>query len=144
MHDKVEFEILFTVILHQLQTINNILKKDFSKNEIKLILKALKKINFLSAKNFKIELIKIAYLKKRQNILKNSKMYYIDKIYWLIEDCKRFGTLPFAGLARNGFIATDILKSLVKENILTKKRPPPFYLMSTQLLQKFLKIGPAK
>ena len=35
-------------------------------------------------------------------------MYHIDKIYWLIEDCKRFGTLPFAGLARNAFVATDI------------------------------------
>ena len=32
-------------------------------------------------------------------------MYMIDKIYWLIEDCKRFGTYPFAGFARCGFVA---------------------------------------
>ena len=55
-------------------------------------------------------------------------MYYIDKIYWLIEDCKRYGTLPFAGLARNGFIATDILKSLVKENILSSEKVASFLL----------------
>ena len=28
-----------------------------------------------------------------------------EKIYWLLEYCKRYGTLPFAGLARAGFIA---------------------------------------
>ena len=38
--------------------------------------------------------MKIAYLKKRQDILKHSKMYYIDKIYWLIEDCKDLEPCP--------------------------------------------------
>ena len=44
-------------------------------------------------------------------------MYYIDKIYWLVEDCKRFGTYSFAGLARCAFIATDILNAFVEEKI---------------------------
>ena len=46
-----------------------------------------------------------------------SNMYYIDKIYWLVEDCKRFGTYSFAGLARCAFIATDILNGFVEEKI---------------------------
>ena len=50
-----------------------------------------------------------------------SSMYGIDKIYWLIEDCKRFGTYSFAGLARCGFISIEILNSFVKENILTNQ-----------------------
>ena len=49
-------------------------------------------------------------------------MYYIDKIYWLVEDCKKYGTLPFAGLARNAFVSTDIIKSMIKENILTSNQ----------------------
>ena len=48
-------------------------------------------------------------------------MYNIDKIYWLIEDCKRFGTLPFAGIARCAFISRDILNSFVQTKILTEK-----------------------
>ena len=48
-------------------------------------------------------------------------MYSIDKIYWLIEDCKKFGTYPFAGLARCGFIAIDILNSFVEERILSNE-----------------------
>jgi phosphohistidine swiveling domain-containing protein len=39
-------------------------------------------------------------------------------MYWLIEDCKRYGTLPFAGLARAGFIAVQLLRSLVTTGIL--------------------------
>ena len=38
-------------------------------------------------------------------------------MYWLLEDCKRYGTLPFAGLARAGFIAVQMLKSLVSVGV---------------------------
>ena len=57
---------------------------------------------------------------KRQNLVNKSSLYFIDKIYWLLEDCKKFGTLPFAGLARCAFISTEILDSFVKENIFTE------------------------
>ena len=66
-------------------------------------------------------------------------MYYIDKIYWLIEDCKRYGTLPFAGLARNGFVATDILNSLVKENILSSEKVASFLLELNTITSEIFK-----
>ena len=56
----------------------------------------------------------IEKLKKKQEIVQNSNLYEIDKIYWLIEDCKKYGTLAFAGLARCGFIAIELLNSMVK------------------------------
>ena len=64
---------------------------------------------------------KIEILKNKLNKIKKSEMYNIDKIYWLIEDCKRFGTLPFAGIARCAFISRDILNSFVQTKILTEK-----------------------
>ena len=49
LHDKVEFEILFTCFTPSTsKRINIILKENFSNYEIKQILKALKKINFLN------------------------------------------------------------------------------------------------
>ena len=48
-------------------------------------------------------------------------MYSIDKIYWFAEDCKRFGTYSFGGLARCGFIAIELLNSFVNEKIITKE-----------------------
>ena len=44
----------------------------------------------------------------------------LERIYWLLEDAKRYGTLPFAGLARTGFIAVQMLKSLVNLGIFSE------------------------
>jgi phosphohistidine swiveling domain-containing protein/uncharacterized protein YeeX (DUF496 family) len=57
----------------------------------------------------------------------NSKLSLIDKIYWLSENCKRFGTLPFAGLARAGFIAVQFLNSMVSENIMSEDEKELFF-----------------
>ena len=53
-------------------------------------------------------------------------MYSLDKIYWFIEDCKRFGTFSFAGLARSAFIAIDLLNSLVENKIITNHEKSSF------------------
>lgn len=37
----------------------------------------------------------------------------LSRAHFLLEDCKRFGTRPFAGLARVGFIAIQLLNSMV-------------------------------
>lgn len=42
----------------------------------------------------------------------------LDQAYWLLEDCRRFGTRPFAGLARIGFIAIQLLNSLVTVGVI--------------------------
>ena len=70
----------------------------------------------------------ISKLIKKQSKLNNFSLYYIDKIYWLIEDCKKLGTLPFAGLARCGFIATEILNSFVDEKILSNDEKIEFLI----------------
>ena len=44
-----------------------------------------------------------------------------EKVYWLLEDGKRYGTLPFAGLARAGFIAIQMLKSFVRIGYFLRK-----------------------
>ena len=44
----------------------------------------------------------------------------MTRIYWLLEDAKRYGTLPFAGLARAGFVAVQMLKSLVAVGVFSQ------------------------
>lgn len=41
-------------------------------------------------------------------------------IYWLLEDCKRYGTFPYCRTGQMGFIAVQILKSLTTCGILTE------------------------
>ena len=64
---------------------------------------------------------KIDKLSERRSKLLESDLTVEEKLYWLIEDTKRYGTLPFAGLARAGFIAVQILRSLVNENIFSEE-----------------------
>src|SRR5208282_2771163 len=60
---------------------------------------------------------KIDILAERLGTIRRAGIDTISRIYWLIEDCKRYGTLPFAGLARAGFIAVQMLQSLVEVGV---------------------------
>ncbi len=69
---------------------------------------------------------KIDRLAERFPAIRNSHIDKISRIYWLIEDCKRYGTLPFAGLARAGFIAVQMLQSLVDVGVLSAEEGAAF------------------
>ena len=49
---------------------------------------------------WKIDAAKINKLYQRREELIHAASDEISRIYWLLEDTKRYGTLPFAGLAR--------------------------------------------
>ena len=127
-HDKVEFKILFTCFNaeteQKLKQINKKVLNDEEKNELK---KELKKITFNSINKIDDDIKKIEILKKKQEFVRKSKIYSIDKIYWFIEDCKRYGTEPFAGLARSGFIAVELLNSMSKKGIIEKREKIYFF-----------------
>ena len=127
VHDKIEFEILFTcATFSTFERIKKKLKNILNQKEINTFYNSLKQINInaLEQKNKDIKLIK--ELKNRQIIIQKSKLYEIDKIYWLIEDCKKYGTLPFAGLARSAFIAIELLNSLKEKNIINQNEKTNF------------------
>ena len=127
-HDKVEFKILFTCFnaetADRLKKIKRTILDDKEKQEIK---NELKKITLNSILKIDDDIKKIEILKKKQDYVKKSKIYSIDKIYWYIEDCKRYGTEPFAGLARAGFIAVELLNSMVNKKIIEKEEKDLFF-----------------
>lgn len=118
LHDKVEFEIVFSCyFLNADDKIKKLTEKNFSDDDIRLLKQVLLKLtnNIISHENsiFKEEISKIEQLKLRQKMILESSLTVLEKIYWLLEDCCRYGTLPFAGLARAAFIAVQMLQSLV-------------------------------
>ena len=125
-HDKVEFNIVFSCYTFDLpKRIEILYKYGFSKLEVQSILESLKKLTngIINSQCglWKKDAAKIQVLRKRYNELVHSDMDDISKIYWLLEDCKRYGTLPFAGLARAAFIAVQLLQSMVTENIISQE-----------------------
>lgn len=124
-HDKAEFDIVFSCYTFDLpQRIQVLRDYGFSEEEIDKIIAALRDVtnNIIDHKNglWRNDYGKIQILNKRYEEIMASDFNKIEKVYWLLEDCKRYGTLPFAGLARAAFIAVQILQSLVTCEILTK------------------------
>ena len=127
LQDKIEFKIIFSCItFSSLERIKKDLKNTLNQREIKIFYNSLKNINLkaLSKKNVDIKLI--GELEIKQKLIRDSNLYEIDKIYWLVEDCKKFGTLPFAGLARCGFIAIELLNSMVEKKIISEQDKKQF------------------
>ena len=124
-HDKTEFEIVFSCYTMDLpQRLQILHEHGFGDDDRRAIEGSLRNLtNRIIHHKFGLwrgDIDRILELERRQAIILKSDLTHIEKIYWLIEDCKRYGTLPFAGLARAGFIAVQILQSLVAVGVLSK------------------------
>ncbi len=124
-HDKVEFDIIFSCFFLDLEPkLQKLTAHGFSEADLKDFKNALIRLtqNILNPENSLIDadLAKIEELRERQKKVSDSTLNPIEKIYWLVEDCCRYGTLPFAGLARAGFIAIQFLRSMVSVGLITQ------------------------
>ena len=122
LHDKIEFEIVFSCYTLDLPKRIEVLEgAGFSAKERKAILKSLRNLTnrVIDRKEglWRLDSAKILTLQARHDCIAASDLDPLDRIYWLLEDCKRYGTLPFAGLARAGFMAVQLLRSLVTTGI---------------------------
>ncbi len=125
-HDKVEFEIIFSCYTLDLpEKLKAIKDHGFSGTDCKILSESLRTLtnNIIHEKSglWRQDIQKIRELKKRQQCISESKLDPVTKIYWMLEDCKRYGTLPFAGLARAGFIAVQLLSSMMEVGILNEQ-----------------------
>ena len=117
LHDKIEFDLIETFFDFDSRSK---IKKYLNKKDTSEYIRSLKKLtnNFLNSKLLDKEINKIKSLKIKQDDIISSKRNNIESIFFLINDCKEFGTLPFAGIARCAFVATKILRTFVKDNII--------------------------
>ncbi len=123
-HDKAEFHIVFSCYTFDLPERIRILRNyGFSDGEVDAVMDSLRNVTNRIIDHetglWRKDYGKIEKLAARYELIMNSSMSRVEKVYWLIEDCKRYGTLPFAGLARAAFIAVQLLRSMVTVGILT-------------------------
>jgi glutamine kinase len=125
LHDKVEFEIVCSCYTFDIKDkFNDFKAHGFDEKSLKVFAESLRKLtnNILHPEKglWRTDKQKINKLIARRSIIIDSDLDTAEKIYWLIEDTKRYGTLPFAGLARAGFIAVQLLHSLNNIGVFTK------------------------
>ena len=127
LHDKVEFEILFTNYDFSVnERLQELLEEDFKIEQVDEIRQALLTLtnNIILGEVASIEQQneRLVTLERRRECLirKNTPSLYSVKT--LLEDCKPYGTLPFSNLARYAFVSVSILKSLVQNHVITEEQ----------------------
>lgn len=124
-HDKVEFEIVYSCYTLDLpERMVRLRAEGFSDGDCHALAASLRALTNTvihpDTGLWRRDIEKIALLEKRRQTVHESGLDPLSRIYWLIEDCKRYGTLPFVGLARAAFIAVQLLKSLVSTGVLSE------------------------
>lgn len=125
LHDKVEFEIVFSCYTLDLsQQLERLADAGFQPHELEAISTSLRKLTnrIVHPKDglWRSDANKLDVLNARREELMASDADPLERIYWLLEDAKRYGTLPFAGLARAGFVAVQMLRSLVSVGVFSQ------------------------
>jgi phosphohistidine swiveling domain-containing protein len=119
LHDKIEFNIIFTCSTLDLnEKVKELKTYKFSNIQIKKLIEGLRIVTNNTINNFNKTKKNLEILQIKNKQINDSSLYIIDKIYWLLEDCKKYGTFTFAGAARSGFIAIEILESMVRNKII--------------------------
>ena len=126
LHDKIEFEIVFSCYTFDLrEKLRDLGSYGFSENEQNQVAESLlaltNEILHPQTGLWLKDADRLSILNIKFRKVKESNLTPVEKIYWLLEDCKRYGTLPFAGLARAAFIGVQMLRSLVNLNVLSKE-----------------------
>lgn len=132
LHDKIEFEVVQTAFDF---SFDDHFEKRYpgllNSKELLSFKDALKKITLDAIKleehsSLKSALRDIEFLKNIQSKNKLNTHFnsfsLVDQINNLIDECIKYGTLPFSILARHGFIAESLLRSAIKKKAITEER----------------------
>ena len=136
LHDKIEFDVVQTAFDFSFDdTFSERYPNLLTNEEYKSYKDSLKKITIDAIKleensSLKNALRDIKFLKEIQieynkDIDLNS-FSIADQINNLVNECIKYGTLPFSILARHGFIAESLLRSAVKKEVITEDRLKEF------------------
>ena len=125
LHDKIEFKIVHSCYYLNLPTkLEQLLEHGFNVDELKRIefslLTLTNKVIDPENGHFKNDIEQINLLQGKTESILRSELSIVDKIYWSAKYCKKFGTLPFAGIARAAFIAVQLLQSIQEIGIITQ------------------------
>lgn len=127
-HDKVEFDVVMTCYAFDFKekARSHFPTANFSQKEIDTIQNSLVKITNNAFDVCNEQMKNIMELEQRYNQIEKSEIYPLEKAYLLLEECKKYGTLCFAHLARSAFIAMTLLKSLVQCQIISEEKKDLF------------------
>jgi hypothetical protein len=130
LHDKVEFEIIPSCYSFDVREKLSYLE-GLSDRDEEIITRELRALtcSFLTGaagRRVCRDEEAIWQLEERQAGLHDHEASPIYRLHQVLSDCRRYGTGPFAGLARAAFVATDLLRSAVNVGLLRQEESERF------------------
>jgi choline kinase/phosphohistidine swiveling domain-containing protein len=144
LHDKVEFEIAVTCLPFDFEyRAEPLIEAGFSETELAELRQALREITLGAVKRVEggRDLEQVERLEGRFKELQDADLSPLRSAHYLLEDCRRIGTLPFAHLARAAFVATSLLRSLERIGILSDEDVSRFRNSITTVARQFERDG---
>jgi glutamine kinase len=124
LHDKIEFEVVLSCYSFDWSANRVELDQFLSISEQQELLDSLVRLtnNAITGDHYGLSEIqqKQGPLLGKYDAIASGNLDAIGRAFWFLEDCKRYGTLPFAGIARLAFIATKLMRSLVEADIVSE------------------------
>lgn len=124
LFDKIEFDVVPTCLSLNFKRWEQRLVREggFNQADVVLLKEGLTEITKNAVLRIEVDLTKVGNL---DDLLKSldpkSKQVNLFNVKSILDDCKRLGTLPFAHLARAGFIAVTFLKEAVDVGLISKQ-----------------------
>ncbi|MDR2219347.1 MAG: hypothetical protein LBE24_02065 [Methylobacillus sp.] len=139
LHDKIEFEVAFTCLTFDFENCARarLTPAGFSNTDIAALEAALREITRRGMARIESDYAVIAELDCRYQTLMQQHLAPLDLAFELFEDCRRFGTLPFAHLARNAFVAVSLLRSLEHAGVTTREDSSAFLASLSSVTRTF-------
>lgn len=128
LHDKLEFEVIptcFSLDFGRWQE-RFITQAGLSPAEVDQWRDALLRITVNELGRITSDMGAIELLEQRFAVLESSQLPLLSKAFALLEDARRYGTLPFAHMARSAFVAVTLLRSAVATGVLTQAEMDDF------------------
>jgi len=124
LHDKVEFEVVPTCFGPGFGKWEDRLRESahLSEQEISCLRDGLLEVTIEAIKRTDKDIRSLHELESRYHEINNDdELSEHQKVRLLLDNCKLYGTLPFAHLARSAFVAVTLLKEGVEEGWLSKE-----------------------
>lgn len=129
LHDKIEFDVVPTCFALDFQRWETRLIEQggFSPEELNTLRTTLREVTTKAMSRSYDDLAQIENLEQRFERLRQSMLPPLEKAWALLHDCRQYGTLPFAHLARSAFVAVTLLRSAVSVGVLSAAEFEDFF-----------------
>ncbi len=127
LHDKVEFEVLFTCMDFDFdRKADRLRQARFSEREILQIRSALAAVTRKGIARCENDWATLDEAQRRFEAIRSAHLPPLEKAFLWLEDARQRSVLAFAHLARAGFVAATLMRSLCEQGIITVEQKDAF------------------